>query len=268
MIDDLAVGYITHARRLWLYGLAAIVLLFMVAPIFIVIPISFSGAARLTFPPTSWSTRWFAAYFGSEEWRSATLISVQAAVLTTVVSTTTGVMAAYGLFLTGGRLKGLAYLLILIPAIMPTIIIAVGVFIMFAHLGLNNTLTGLVLSHSCLAIPFVVITATAGLKTFDASLEQAARSLGASRLRAFLTVTVPQIRLSIISGALIAFLTSFDEVVLSAFLSSGDRSTLTKKMFSTLRNEISPTLSAVATLLIGVTTLAMLLTALSRRQRP
>jgi putative spermidine/putrescine transport system permease protein len=269
-MEQFGVGYITHARRLWLYLLCGLVFVFLLAPILIIIPISFSGANRLTFPPPSWSLKWFASYFSSPEWLSATWISVEAAVLTTILSTLLGVPAAYGLFrMTGRRFKPAAYMLILLPAIMPTIILAIGLFIMFAQVGLNNTLTGLVLSHSALALPFVVILVSAGFKTYDFTQEMAAQSLGASPLKAFVTVTLPQIRLSILSGALMAFLTSFDEVVISNFISSGTRATLTKKMFSTLRNEINPTLSAVATLLIGVTVVAMLLAALqSRVARP
>jgi putative spermidine/putrescine transport system permease protein len=243
---------ITHGRRLWLYVVCALVIAFLIGPTLLVIPMSFSDSRFLTFPPPAWSLRWYRAYLTSVEWREATSVSFQAAFWTMIVSTITGTMAAYGLHtarLAGGRV---VQVLLALPMMIPVILIAIGVFIFFAPLGLNNTIAGLVLAHSTLAIPLVLIAVTAGLKSFDMNQEMVARSMGASRAWAFLTVTMPQIRYSVISGALLAFVTSLDEVVISLLVAGGENATLTKRMFLALRDEIDPTIAAISSLLILV----------------
>lgn len=132
----------------------------------------------------------------------------------------------------------------------PLIFVAIGVFFVFAKLGMNNTLSGLILAHTTLAIPFVMIAVTNGLKGFDPNQERAARSLGASPARAFFTVTLPQIKISIFSGMLFAFITSFDEVIVSMFVSSGANSTLTKRMFANIRDQVDPTVAAISSMLV------------------
>jgi len=243
---------ITHRQRLWLYILVAVICLLLIAPSLIVIPMSFSGSRFLEFPPKTWSLQWYEAYLGSLEWREATMVSFKAAVLTTLVTTPIGTMAAYGLHVSQSRWAGLIRVMLTLPIMVPVILIAIGVFFLYAKTGLNNTLTGLVLAHAILAIPFVLVTVTAGLRTYDMNQELVARSLGASRLVAFLTVTLPQIRFSVISGALFAFITSLDEVVVALFVARGDSATLTRRMFASLRDEVDPTIAAISTLLIGV----------------
>jgi putative spermidine/putrescine transport system permease protein len=137
--------------------------------------------------------------------------------------------------------------------LIPVVLIAVGLFFIYAQLGIVNTIFGLVLAYTLLAIPFVLITVSAGFKTYDMSQEKVARSLGAPRLVAFFTVTLPQIKLSVISGALFAFIIAFDEVVMAQFLSGGANSTLTKVMFASVRDEIDPTIAAVSTILLFIT---------------
>jgi len=241
---------ITHGWRLWLYVLGALVLLFLILPSLLVVPLSFSDSRYLAFPPPGWSTRWYEAYFGAVEWRDATRTSFVAATLTMVVSTVLGTLAAYSLHVSQSKLMRVLYATFMLPLIIPGILIAIGIFLLFARLGLNNTLTGIVLAHSVMAIPLVVITVASGLKSYDLTQEMVARSLGASRPRAFLTVTLPQIRISVISGALLAFITSLDEVVISLFIAGGENATLTRRMFNALRDEIDPTIAAVSTLLI------------------
>jgi putative spermidine/putrescine transport system permease protein len=243
---------ITHRDRLWLYVLCGLILVFLVGPTLIVVPMSFSASRFLSFPPPALSLRWYRAYFDSVEWREATLISLQAATLTMIVATVTGTMAAYALHTVRLRIVRLLFAVFALPMMIPVILIAIGVFMFFAPIGLNNTITGLVLSHSTLAIPLVVITVMAGFKTYDMNQELVARSLGANRLRAFLTITLPQIRFSVFSGALLAFITSLDEVVIALFIAGGDKATLTKRMFNALRDEIDPTIAAISTLLIVV----------------
>jgi len=243
---------ITHARRLWLYVLCAAICVFLMGPSLIVIPMSFSGSRFLQFPPETWSTRWYAAYFDSIEWRAATVISFKAAVLTTLVATPIGTMAAYGVHVSRTKVGALIQVAMTLPLMIPVILIAIGVFFLYARIGLNNSITGLVLAHSILAIPFVLVTVTAGLKSFDMNQEMVARSLGANRPKAFLTVTLPQIRFSVLSGALFAFITSLDEVVIALFVARGDSATLTRRMFAFLRDQVDPTIAAISTLLIGV----------------
>ena len=252
---------VTHRQRLWLYAVAVLVVAFLILPTLLVIPMSFSDLRYLTFPPPAWSLRWYRAYVSSVEWRDATWISFQAAFWTMVVATVTGTMAAYGLNGTLSRARSVQIVLVL-PIMIPVILIAVGVFIFFAPLRLNNSIPGLVLAHSTLAIPLVVISVTAGLKSFDMNQEMVARSMGASRLRAFITVTMPQIRYSMISGALLAFITSLDEVVISLLVSGGENATLTKRMFLALRDEIDPTIAAISSLLILVSILSLGITQL------
>ncbi|MBE9559084.1 MAG: ABC transporter permease [Proteobacteria bacterium] len=253
---------ITHGHRLWLYVLGGLICFFLVVPSLIVIPMSFSGTKFLQFPPESWSTQWYEVYFNSVEWREATIVSAKAAVLTTLLATPAGTMAAYGIHVSRTRLSGVLRLVMVMPLMIPVILIAIGVFFLYARIGLNNTIPGLVLAHSVLAVPFVVVTVTAGLKSFDMNQEMVARSLGASRLRAFFSVTLPQIRFSVLSGALFAFITSLDEVVIALFIARGDGSTLTRRMFAFLRDQVDPTIAAISTLLIGVSIVMLLLYAI------
>ena len=226
------------------------VLIFLVLPIFIVVPMSFSASRFLAFPPPAWSLRWYNDYFSSPEWMLATTVSVQAAAATCLLATPIGVAAAYAIHTRKSRATEIAYALLMVPLMIPHIIVAVGVFFLFARIGLNNTLTGIILAHTMLAIPFVLITTLSGLQGFDMTQERAARSLGVNRLTAFLKVTAPQIKGSIIAGALFAFISSLDEVVVSLFLSGGPTSTLPKRMFVALRDEVDPTIAAISSLLI------------------
>jgi putative spermidine/putrescine transport system permease protein len=235
---------ITHRGRLS-------TLFFLVAPSLVIIPLSFSSSRYLTFPPPGWSVCWYEAYVSSLEWRQATLVSFTAATLTMIAATVFGTLAAYSLHAASSRRMQALYMLFVVPMIVPAILIGVGTFILYAQLGLNNTLLGIVVAHTAMAIPLVVITVSSGLRSYDMSQERVARSLGASRPWAFLTVTLPQIRVSVISAALLAFITSLDEVVISLFIAGGDYATLTKRMFNALRDEIDPTIAAISTILIG-----------------
>jgi putative spermidine/putrescine transport system permease protein len=257
---------ITHARRLWLYVLVALIVLFLIAPSLLVIPLSFSDSRLLSFPPPGWSLRWYEAYFGAIEWRSATMVSFTSAILTMVVATVVGTLAAYSLRTSASRLFQAAFIIFMLPLIIPAILIAIGVFLLYAQLGLNNSLVGIVLAHSVMAIPLVVITVAAGLRSYDMNQEMVARSLGASRPWAFLTITLPQIRISVISAALLAFITSLDEVVISLFIAGGDYTTLTKRMFNALRDEIDPTIAAISTLLLLISAALLAISQLVQRE--
>ena len=259
---------ITHLGRLWLYGVGAAVLAFLLIPIFIVIPMSFSDSTYLQFPPETWSLRWYRAFFGSDEWLLATWVSFRAAVLTMLVATPLGIAAAYGLHFSNSKWARIMRMALIMPLIIPIIIIAVGAFYLYVQIGLVNTTAGLVLAHSVLAMPFVLVTVNAGLQQFDRSQEMVARSLGASRLKAFLTVTLPQIRNSVIAGALFAFIVSFDEVVIALFISSGPKSTITRRMFTSLRDQVDPTIAAISTMLIVASVILLGTAAALQRKKP
>lgn len=258
---------ITHGQRLWLYILSIIIMALLLAPTLIVIPMSFSDSQYLEFPPQEWSLRWYRHYFESADWMLATWTSLKTGVLTMLVATPAGVLAAYGLHTSRFALVRATFLLLITPMMIPVVLVAIGAFYAYVKLDILYTLTGLVLAHTVLALPLVVIVIGAALKSYDMSLENAARSLGAPRWKAFLTITLPQIRFAVVTSALLAFLTSFDEVVVAMFVSGGDNPTLTRNMFNSLRDQIDPTIASISTIMIGVTTLLMVLAQLFGQQK-
>ncbi|SED75160.1 putative spermidine/putrescine transport system permease protein [Rhizobiales bacterium GAS191] len=258
---------VTHRSRLWLYLVAAAVMTFLVLPTLIIIPMSFSDSQYLEFPPRHWSLRWYANYLNSASWMQATATSLKAGFLTMCVATPLGTMAAYGLFVSRLRFAGLVMPVLLTPIIVPIILVGIGVFYAYVRLKLVNTLLGIVLAHSMLAMPIVVMIVTSALKSYDMNQERVARSLGASRPQAFLLVTLPQIRFALVTAAVLSFLTSFDEVVVAMFVSGGDNSTLTRNMFNALRDQIDPTIAAISTVMIVISSLLLALSQLLGRSQ-
>jgi putative spermidine/putrescine transport system permease protein len=244
------------------------VLIFLVLPIFIVVPMSFSSSQFLAFPPPALSLRWYAEYAASPGWMLATAVSLQTAIATCLIATPLGVAAAYGIHSRPGRWARAAYTVLMMPLMVPHIIIAIGIFFIYARIGANNSVPGLILAHAMLAIPFVLITTLSGLQGFDMTQERAAQSLGVNRFRAFLTVTAPQIKGSIVAGMLFAFISSLDEVVVSLFVSGGPSSTLPKRMFVALRDEIDPTIAAISSMLIVASLAIGLSGVVASRARP
>ncbi|WP_346779531.1 ABC transporter permease subunit [Burkholderia sp. Ac-20345] len=169
-----------------------------------------------------------------------------------------GTAAAYALRAIESRWTRVLRTILMLPMMVPLILVAIGTFFIYVRADLNNTILGLVIAHTMLALPFVVISVNGGLETYDENQELVARSLGASRLTAFYTVTLPQIRLSIFSAAFFAFMTSFDEVVVALFVSGGDNATLTRLMFEDIRDQLDPTITAISTLLISVSVISLL----------
>ncbi|MGI9408314.1 MAG: ABC transporter permease, partial [Hyphomicrobiaceae bacterium] len=196
---------VTHGDRFWLYVIASIIMLLLVIPTLIVVPMSFSDSQYLEFPPSNWSNRWYEEYFGSAKWMRATVTSLQAGILTMLVATPVGTMAAYALFVSGHRMTRALFMLLITPMIVPVILIAIGTFYAYGRVGLNNTITGLVLAHTALATPLVMIVITAALRSYDLNQEHVARSLGATRTKAFFMITLPQIRFSVVTAALLSF---------------------------------------------------------------
>ena len=251
---------ITHGNRLWLYVVATIIMLLLVIPTFIVIPMSFSDSQYLEFPPSNWSIRWYNVYLESPKWMQATVTSIQVGILTMLLATPLGTMAAYALFVSGHRAARAIFMFLITPIIVPVILIAIGTFYAYGRIGLNNTITGLVMAHTVLAAPLVMIVITSALRNYDLDQERVARSLGATRIKAFFVITLPQIKFSIVTAALLSFLTSFDEVIIAIFVSGGSNATLTKHMFSALRDFIDPTIAAISTIMILVSTTLLLAT--------
>lgn len=257
---------VTHRQRLWLYVFGVATLIFLVAPTLIVIPMSFSSSDYLQFPPSGFSWRWYENYFNSPDWMRASFVSFRAAILTTLFATAIGTAAAYGLFVSRFPGRSALYVLFAMPIAVPIIILAVGALFVLARLSLINTTIGLVGMHTALALPLVMIIVTAGLSSYDFNQEQAARSLGATRTYAFFSVTLPQIKLSVISAMLFSFFASFDEVVVAMFISSGSAGTLNRRMFNALRDSVDPTISAISTCLIAVSLLLVLFGQLTRQR--
>lgn len=229
---------------------AVLVLLFLVAPLFIIMPLSLSKDPFFTFPVKEYSLRWYEDFFGNARWMNSVFNSVVAAVLTTILATSLGTLAALGISRPSFPARRLIMALLISPMIVPIIIIAVGSLLFFGQFGLTNTRFGLVLVHTALATPFVVITVTATLSNYDTNLTRAALSLGASPSSTFFRVTLPNIMPGVASGAILAFATSFDEVVVALFMTAAEQRTLPVQMFSGIREQINPTIMAAATLLI------------------
>ena len=267
---DVSETQIRFKDRLWLYIFSIIVLFLLIVPSLVVIPMSFSGSQYLEFPPKSFSLRWYEAYFfssadtglGFNDWMGATWTSIKVAVLTIFVATPIGTMAAYGLSNSSAKVRGILFPIMISPMMVPIILVAIGLFYFFVQFKMVNSITGLVLGHSLVAMPLVLIIVLSALRNYDMNQEKVARSLGASRLRAFFEITLPQIKFSIISACLISFLTSFDEVIISLFVSGGDNSTITRAMFLALRDQIDPTIAAISTVLIVISSGLLLLTQL------
>ena len=256
---------ITHGQRLWLYVVATIIMILLVAPTIIVIPMSFSNSQYLEFPPRVLSLRWYENYINSVEWMDATWASLKIASLTMLIATPLGVMAAYGLFVSKFRHSQLIFITLITPMMVPIILIGIGVFYAYVQLGLLNTIIGVAMAHSILAIPLVLIVTSAALRSYDMNQELVARSLGASRLYAFLAITLPQIKFSVITAALLAFITSFDEVVIAMFISGGSNSTLTRSMFNALRDQIDPTIASISTIMVILSSSLLIATQLMRK---
>jgi putative spermidine/putrescine transport system permease protein len=244
--------------------LAFAVLLFLIAPVVIIVIVSFSGAEYLSFPPPYLSLRWYQRFLGTPSWREAVGVSTQVAGLTMIFATTLGLLAALALVRGRFRGKGLIYAALLSPLIVPTIITAIALYFFFVRLKATGSILAMALGHTVLALPVVVIIMAAALQGFDIRLEQAALSLGASRLTALRRVTLPLILPGLLSAALFAFLTSFDELLIPLFLSGVEVQTLTVRIWNSLTLEVDPTIAAVSSFLIGVTTVVLGASALLR----
>jgi putative spermidine/putrescine transport system permease protein len=244
-----------RSHRIAIASTVALVLLFLTLPVLIIFPVSFGDSASLRFPPPGWSVRWYQAFLGSRQWLAAAATSFEIATLTMLIAVPIGTAASYGLMTCRMAKARYAYVLLMTPMIVPIIIIGVGVFAVFSKMGLVGSMWALVLAHVLLAIPYVLLTVGAGLRSFDMNQEMAARSLGVNRAKAFVTVTLPQIRTSVFVAAVFSFLSSLDEVVVALFIARGETTTLTREMFMSIREQVDPTIAAVSSILVSMTVL-------------
>jgi ABC-type spermidine/putrescine transport system permease subunit II len=229
---------------------------FLTVPILMIVPLSFSSAAFFVFPPPGYSLRWYENYLNAPGWLDSTWHSVEIGLLTTAIALSLGIPAALGLARSSRKAASSLYLLLLSPLIMPSIVVAVGVFYILTLLGLNYTILGVALGHTIISMPIAILVLVAALRNFDRNLERAAISLGASPLRTTLRITLPVLSTAVITAAMFAFLQSFDELLISLFVSGINARTLPKKMWESLQ-ELDPTIAAVSTLLVLFLILAM-----------
>jgi putative spermidine/putrescine transport system permease protein len=269
-------AYTTPLERSWHYGfriICGLIFLFLIAPIFIIIPLSFNAEPYFTFSSgmlaldsDAYSLRWYRDFLYNREWTHALQNSFIIAISSTIIATVLGTIAALGLARAHMPFRGLVMGMLISPMIVPLIISAAAMFFFYSNIGLAKTYPGVILAHAALGTPFVVITVTATLVGFDNSLIRASQSLGADPTRTFFKVIMPLILPGVISGALFAFITSFDEVVIILFLAGFEQRTITRQMWSGIREEISPTILAVATVLIVISALLLAALELIRRR--
>jgi putative spermidine/putrescine transport system permease protein len=255
-----------YALRALLWAFCALVFLFLMAPILVVLPLSFNAEPYFSYPMPGTSLRWYKAVVSSPAWQKALYNSLLIGTLTMILSTVLGTLAALGLTRAKFPFKMLIVGTLISPMVAPIVITAVAMYFFYARIGLANSFTGLVIAHTALATPFVVIIVSATLAGFDTRLNRAAASLGAPPLTVFFTVTMPLILPGLISGALFAFVTSFDEVVTVIFLAGVEQYTLTREMWKGVREDINPTILAVACLMVALSVAALSLTELLRRR--
>ena len=278
-------AYMPLTGRIWHYAFRTFcgaVVLFLIMPILVIIPLSFNAEPYFTFTdamlrldPEAFSLRWYQDVLGlgggtganrGGEWGFATRNSLFIAFFATILATSLGTLAAVGLSRSHMPFRGPIMALLISPMIVPIIITAAGMFFFYSKIGLAYTHLGVILAHTAIGTPFVVITVTATLSGFDESLTRASASLGAQPLYTFRRVIVPLILPGIISGALFAFITSFDEVVLIYFLAEAEQKTIPIQMWSGLRQQISPSILAIATLLVTLSVFLLIAIEMLRRR--
>lgn len=256
----------TSVARWILYVVVGLIILYLIFPILVVIPLSFSSAHYLTFPPPGFSLQWYHKFFSRPDWRNAAVLSLWIACSVMVLATVLGTAASLGLV--RGRFRGRQSIntFLISPMVVPSIIVAIGLYFFYARIGLVGHPIALIVAHTALAVPFVVVNVSATLYGFDERLEFAAMNLGANRWQTFRQVTLPIIRPGVMAGALFAFITSWDELIVAIFVSGTGAVTLPRKMWDSIRFEIDPTIAAVSTLLIVFTATLFVSAELLRRR--
>ena len=248
--------------------LAFLIFGFLVLPVLAVIPLSFSSNSILTYPMPGLSIDWYRKVLTQDIWRNAFTNSLYIAASTVLLSVTLGTLAALGLDRCGPRVRKVMALLFIAPMMVPVVLTAVGLFFFFASVGMVGTYSALILSHTLIATPFVVISVSASLAKFDRTLIKAAQSLGAGPVRTFFKVSMPLLAPGLISGALFAFAASLDELIITLFVGSPSQRTIPRQMFSGVRENIDPTIIAAAAILTLISIIMMSVSMmLQNRQR-
>lgn len=260
-------SYFTPLQKLGSLSLSAsayLTLLFLMMPILVIIPLSFNAEPYFSFTPgmlafekEAYSLEWYAEIWHDDNWLLAIKNSFLIGICATVLATVLGTLAAIGLSNSAMPMQRIIMAILLSPMIVPLIITAAGMFFFYTQLNLAGTFLGVVIAHAALGTPFVIITVNAALAGFDYSLVQASLGMGAKPVYTFVKIIMPLIRPGVISGALFAFVTSFDEVVVALFLAGPEQKTIPRQMFSGLREQINPTILAVATLLVVLSALLL-----------
>ncbi|MEP4197804.1 MAG: ABC transporter permease [Aliishimia sp.] len=268
--------YLTPNQVLWHYTFRVIcgaIFFFLITPIVVVMPLSFNAQdfftftpEMLRFDPAGYSLKHYRDFFTSDDWQQALWNSIKIAPMATLLSVSFGTLAAIGLSQPHVPFRRAIMAILISPMIVPLIISAAGMYFFYSRIGLQGTYLGVVLAHAALGIPFVIITVTATLVGFDRSLTRAAANMGADPVTTFFRVQMPLILPGVISGGLFAFITSFDEVVVVLFVGSAGQQTLPWQMFTGLREQISPTILAVATILVGVSIILLTVVEMLRRR--
>ena len=246
---------------------AALIVIFLIAPLLVILPLAFTSSAFLTYPIPTFSTRWFEELVLNSVWSRAILNSLIIAGATMALATTLGTLAALGLRSQHLEIKSQIRTLFLLPMVVPAVVLGVGMQALFVRLGINSTYVSVILAHTVVAMPFVVISVSGALTGIDRRAERGAESLGAPPWKVFHLVTLPVAMPGVLSGAALAFATSLDEVVLTLFVAGPNQRTLARQMFSTLRENISPAIAAAAFIIIMGTVLIALALLLTRHKR-
>ncbi|MFM1653633.1 ABC transporter permease [Brevibacillus sp. B_LB10_24] len=238
---------------MWLRVVVGVILFLMISPILVMMPLSFSSEVAFHFPPPDYSLKWYQKFLDNSTWVESLGRSLLVACCTAVVATLLGTMGALAVSRLNFPGKKIFVNLMIAPMIIPVIVVAIAMYYSFSNYSLTNSISGLVLAHSVLAIPIVFVTVSARLRGVDENLELAAQSLGSSPVGAFLRVTLPIIRTAVFASGLFAFITSLDEVVVSMFIAGAKAKTLPVAMWESMRTQVDPTIAAVSTLLIVAT---------------
>ncbi|MBX3598306.1 MAG: ABC transporter permease [Rhizobiaceae bacterium] len=254
------------AGNLVLLAVAWLVLIFLMAPVVAIIPLSFNSEPFLTYPLAGFSLRWYAAVFNSPEWMNALKSSLIVGIATVAISTPLGTLAAFALVRRKMPQAQLFMGILMLPMAMPLVVVALALYIFLTRIGLANSYTGLILAHTVLATPFVLVSVTATLAGFDFGLVRAASSLGARPWVAFRRVTLPLVMPGVATGAVFAFITSWDEVVVALFVAGPGQRTLPRQMFAGLREHLDPSIMVVATIMIVISVLLVGLGFVLRRR--
>jgi ABC-type spermidine/putrescine transport system permease subunit II len=257
---------LAQLARLGLRGVVGLILVYLVLPTLVIVPMSFSGATYLAFPPESWSLGWYRQVAENPAWQNAAGNSLVIGLSSALIATVLGTLVA--LALARGRIvfAGLVSAIVVAPMMLPHIILAIGLYPVMLDLGALRTYTAAILGHAVIALPLVFITVSAALKSYGGSLELAAMTLGANPWQSFWRVTFPMIRTSVIVGAILAFATSFDELLLSLFLTGTTTRTLPRLIWEQLSDFLTPAIAAVATLVFAFSLVLLAVAALLQRR--